>query len=226
MVALKVAFVLRLMDDFSGKIILQKKVLFRRDGHILKPICKGEGLYVFLEPVGESVSIQIEGAEYHTCVVEVEKAKLDKKNPVFDVRLYGRRGEGKSLLCDFLEGRLQSGKENFPARVCVPKNTGTGLFYKGIKNVEGKHHLMVSGFTREQLQGKTFCLNGDDGMEVFVLGERIGLNEYEIDRKLEKQYPEKTPVRRVYCSVTDEKGCYAIPVDRGKMEDLGNVMSL
>ena len=224
MVITKIAFVLRLVDDFSGKVILRKRFQFRKDGNLLKPIQKEEGLYVFLEPMNDIEQIEIEGFDYHSCVVEVDKAKLDKKNPVLNVRLYGRRGGSFSYAHSLLEGRLEEGETVFPALVCVPRRTGTGLSLKEIRKADGKQHLIAYGFTKEILQGKTFGLSSGDSMEVFIITERIGMNEYAIEGNITREYPDKTPIQRVYCSVTNKDGNYAIPVPDGEAEQACGVI--
>ena len=41
----RVAFVLKLLDDYSGKVIRKEAFLFYADGELLHPIVKDEGMY-------------------------------------------------------------------------------------------------------------------------------------------------------------------------------------
>ena len=54
MIQIRIAFVLRLVDDFTGACIKRKSFRFWTDEKILHPVQKEEGLYVFLEKNVES----------------------------------------------------------------------------------------------------------------------------------------------------------------------------
>ena len=226
MITIKIAFVLRLVDDFSGKTIVNKKFVFRKEGRLVKPIQKEEGLYVFLEPMNDVEQIEIEGPEYHTCVIEVTKAKLDKKCPILNVRLYGKKGGKFSYTYSLVEGTLKREKEICQTQVCVKKESGIGISFKEIKIIEGRQHLVAYGFTKENILGKTFGLSSGNKMEVFVITDKIGINEYVIEGELTGKYPDRAPVQRIYRSVTDANGRYAIPVPEGELEQLSDVIML
>ena len=48
MIRMKIAFVLRLVDDFSGMDIRKTKFVFSIGGRVVHPIEKEEGLFVFI----------------------------------------------------------------------------------------------------------------------------------------------------------------------------------
>lgn len=224
MITTKVAFVLQLTDDFSGKVISRKKFMFQKNGQLLKPVEKEEGLYVFLEPMGDTEWILITGADYYPYMVKVEKETLDRQNPILNVRMYGRPGGSFPYRCSLLEGKAEG--KDLPVEVCGKKKKSTGISLKEIRTVDGEQHLIVHGFTKEQLIGKTFAMSSKKDTEVFVITEKVGMNEYKIEGALTGKYPDKTPIDRVYRSVTDENGNYAIPVEVGEQEQISEVIIL
>ena len=58
----KVAFVLRLFDDYSGNVIQREVFQFLNDQNLIKPIVKDEGMFVFLEPLPEVLTLKIVGS--------------------------------------------------------------------------------------------------------------------------------------------------------------------
>ena len=50
MIRMKIAFALRLVDDYSGKDIRKNSFLFSIGERIVHPVEKENGLYIFLEP--------------------------------------------------------------------------------------------------------------------------------------------------------------------------------
>lgn len=121
MIQIRIAFVLRLVDDFTGACIKRKSFRFWTDEKILHPVQKEEGLYVFLEPLEHPARITIEGTDYYPCTVEVDKHILDPEEPIADIRLYGR------------SGKVYSGGRGISDRSSEHKRAGTagrGLYTK------------------------------------------------------------------------------------------------
>ena len=82
MIQIRIAFVLRLVDDFTGTCIKRKSFRFWTDEKILHPVQKEEGLYVFLEPLEHPARITIEGTDYYPCTVEVDNTSWIRRNPL------------------------------------------------------------------------------------------------------------------------------------------------
>ena len=51
MIRHKLSFALRLIDDFTGKIVGKTSCIFQMDGRLISTIYKEEGLYLFMEPM-------------------------------------------------------------------------------------------------------------------------------------------------------------------------------
>ena len=226
MTGIKAAFVLRMVDDFSGKAVSGNQFSFRKEGRLLKPVRKPEGLWVFLEPMDETEDIWIGGPNYFPRTVRVEKAALAADGLIQDVRLYGRPEGSFPYRRALAEGRLEESQGPFPAEVCAKRGKKTGLTVKDFRVEKDRQYLTVHGFTREQIAGKTFSVSSRKGTEVFVILQRTGMNEYLIQGKLTGNYPDRTPVERAYRSVTDERGVYWIPVEPGEENQLSEVTVL
>ena len=66
MIEIRVAFVLKLIDDFNGRPIFKKKFSFKVDGRDYRPIEKEEGLFVFLEPIQEKSRVEVFSSDFYT----------------------------------------------------------------------------------------------------------------------------------------------------------------
>ena len=97
MIQMRMAFALRLVDDFTGQCIRKKGFLFSVEGRVIHPVEKDEGLYLFMEPQESVTRVRIESTDYHSCSVLIEKKQLNPDEPVADVRLYGKPGRGRLL---------------------------------------------------------------------------------------------------------------------------------
>lgn len=227
MVRMKVAFVLRLINDFSGNCIKEKVFTFKIDGRTAVPVVKEEGLYVFLEPLEERVKITIESGYYHSCSVWIDKKSLNPEDLVAEVRMYEKAGKQISRKAGILTGVY--GKEGeYPVEVCAKKSSALGLTLREYRSIEGEHWFLLSGFTKETLLGKTWMIDDPENPVIVILQEKRGINEYRAE--LISGDPEKvrsgTPIVRVYRSVTDRQGGYAIPVDGGEETKILEVFSL
>ena len=227
MIRMKIAFVLRMVDDYSGQCIQKKKFRFSVGGRVVHPIEKEEGLYVFLEPQEDEVRVWIEGTDYHSCSVCIQKKLLNPEEPIADVRLYGKAGKGFPYSCGWLTGAMEKKNIQFPAEVYAKRSRPTGLVLKECRQIEGEYWLFFQGFTKENLIGKPYMLGSDKQAVSFILAEKRGINEYRIEiETMPPKWKTGTPLERIYRSVTDAYGAYAIPVDNGEEEVIQEVMIL
>jgi len=215
---MKIAFVLRLVDDFSGQCIQRKKFLFSIENRVVHPIEKPEGLYVFLEPQAEETKVRIESADYYPCSVLIQKKALNWEEPVADIRLYGRPGRNFSYTSGLLTGNVTKKGQKFPAEVYAKRTRPTGLTFREYRNVEGEHWVWFQGFTKESLLNKPYILGESKEAVPFILTEKRGINEYhmEFQKEPSTEFEPGAPLVRIYRSVTDATGAYAIPVDAGE----------
>ena len=227
MIRMKIAFVLRLINDYSGVCIKEKGFTFITNERICHPVEKEEGLYVFLEPLENNTRIRIESPYYHTCSVIIDKKELDPQEPVAEVRLFEKAGKQTSRTAGVLTGICDKCK-NYPTEVYAKKSSSLGLTVREYRNIEGEHWILFSGFTKETILGKTWLLDDSENPTVVILQEKRGINEYRAEIICGE--PEKirsgTPVFRAYRSVTDRFGAYAIPVESGEETKILEVTAL
>lgn len=227
MIRMKIAFVLRLINDFSGNCIKEKGFTFIINERTIHPVAKEEGIYVFLEPMEESTRVIIEHTDYHPCSVVIQKKLLNPEEPVADVRLYEKAGKRFSKNVSIYTGIFPTDRK-MPVEVYAKKSKALGLTVREYKNIEGEYWIMFSGFTKEQILGKTWLLEDPENPVVLILLDKRGINEYRVE--IISGEPEKirsgTPICRVYRSVTDRLGVYAIPVESGEETKILEVAAL
>lgn len=227
MIRIKIAFVLRLVDDFTGKPIKESGFRFIINDRVVHPLQKEEGAYVFLEPREMVTNVTIESTGYHTCHVVIEKKLLEPSEPVAEVRLYAKPGKSLPVGSEIIYGAIKK-KEKFPVQVYAQKSSPLGLTFKEYQKVEGGDWIQFSGFTKEKVLGKTWILAEPKHPVVLILQEKRGINEYRAE--VISGEPEKirsgTPLFRIYRSVTDSVGNYAIPVESGEENQIIEVMPL
>ncbi|MFI3177272.1 MAG: hypothetical protein R3Y67_07270 [Eubacteriales bacterium] len=224
MIRYKVAFVLRLIDDYTGVCIRGIKFRFEVDGNEYRPIVKDEGLYVFLEPMASPVSVSICGNGYYECSVQVDKLALNPEEPIAEVRLYAQVRSNLPYSYETVCGKLEGFTGNRPQVVVAQRARETGIILKEVKTIEGSTYLVCNGFTKENLLGKVYTLHTGKKLDVFILTEKTGINEYKIEGKVEGKHIAGTPIKRAYRSVTDENGYYMIPVEVGEAEAITSVI--
>ena len=225
MIRMKIAFALRLVDDYSGKDIRKNSFLFSIGERIVHPVEKENGLYIFLEPQEAVTRVHLEGPDYHPCTVQVEKKHLSPEEPVAEVRMYRRPGRGG---CEYLEGQLPKEDAPFPRKVCFLREKPTGLTFRDLRRMGEEYWFLFQGFTREDLTGKPCMLENRGEFFPFVIMEKRGINEYRVEpeEKPPEQLEKGGALVRIYRTGTDQNGAYAIPVGPGEGKEAGKVIPL
>ena len=227
MIRMKIAFALRMINDFSGRWIKEKGFSFYIGERCVHPVEKEEGLYIFLEPQETETRVMIESPGYYPCSVLIEKRMLNPQEPIVEVRLYEKAGKQFAPGVGLLSGRIQA-KKQFPVEVYAKKSSTVSVTFKEYRNIEGEHWIWFSGFTKENLLGKTWLIDDAKNPLLVILQEKRGINEYRAE--IISGEPEKirsgTTVSRIYRSVTDRQGAYAIPVESGEENKIFEVKIL
>ncbi len=218
MSGIRVAFVLRMVDDLTGRPVRGSRFFFTSGGRILRAVRKEEGMYVFLEPQEDAVRLLAEGAGYHRREILVRKNTLDPTDPVVHVRMYGKPDQYRSGGYELLTGRLPDEEGRGPAEILAERLRPVGLTFLKGQQEGGKSLLSFRGFTREDLAGRPYILGGMKEPVPFVLEERRGINVYlaDLPRETLQNAQSGAPLIRVYRSVTDAGGAYAMPVEKGE----------
>lgn len=212
---LKAAFALCLVDDFSGRSIQGKKFRFLSDGRAVSAIDKRDGLYVFLEPKEEETRLLVDGADYYPANICVRKAELDPAQPIQEVRLYGRPGGRFPYPYELFTGVLKGAVQDYGTEILVERARPVGLKFRELKEAEDGIRIVFQGFTKEELTGKPYILGGGERPCPFILTERKGINEYSVRLSGGSLggVEEGAPLMRVYRSVAEKNGAYAVQVE-------------
>ena len=87
MITATLSLAVRLIDTTTGKELSENNITFSRDGNILRPIKKGDGVYVFVNIGREDFLMQIKAYGYDDMDVKVTYEQLDPRLPMIDVFL-------------------------------------------------------------------------------------------------------------------------------------------
>lgn len=218
MISMRIAFVLQLLDEFTGKSLTNAGVVFYEGDRVVSPVKKPDGMYVFLDEFDTECTISIVCAGFHDKVLTIDRNTLDKVNPIIVVRLFGKPGGAFSYRYGLSTGTIKKEKGlAFPAEVYAVRKKPFNLFFKSYREEEGKHILVLQGFCLEPLIGLAFRMGEGKEASEFIVKEKVGSNEYCICPIGNKsvQIKQGSPLFRIYRSVTDEKGNYSIPIDEG-----------
>ena len=165
------------------------------------------------------VLLGIESAGYYPKETLIRRDLLNLSEPVVNIRLYSRPNlQGAAAGCEWLTGRLGEEQGPFPAEVTAERIRPVGLQFSKYEQAEGEHRLFFRGFTKEQLIGRPYLLKDMVPPVPFVLTERRGINEYvaELPKGSTWKADEGASLLRIYRSISDPSGAYAIPVESGE----------
>lgn len=215
MIRNKLSFALRLVDDFTGKSIGRTSCIFQMDGRFISTIYKEEGFYLFLEPMECPCTVQIEAQDYFPGMVLIDRKDLDPTYPVVDVRLYHKPGGQFPYRCSLCCGRLEPPQKGKPFMVYGISSVDSGYMLKTVKNLDDATMLELTGYHKDKLPGRVFGLGEGNDLEVFVITEKSGINDYLISERLKKNHKKGDKLFRVYRTYADGEGNYVLPVAEG-----------
>lgn len=215
MIRHKLSFALRLIDDFTGKKLGKSTCTFTVDGRLVSAIYKEEGFYLFLEPMEHPCYMQIEVNDYFPGMVLINQKDLDPSYPVVEVRLYHKPGGQFPYRCSLCCGRIEPPKAGEPFMVYGVSGADSGYALKAVREADNGTILELSGYHKEKLAGRVFGLGSGKDLEVFVILEKGGINDYLISGKLKKSHKKGDKLLRVYRTYADGDGNYVLPVAEG-----------
>lgn len=215
MIRHKLSFALRLIDDFTGKKIGKTMCIFKSDGRFISTIYKEEGLYLFLEPMERPCTLQIEAQDYFPGMVLIDQRDLDPAYPVVDVRLYHKPGGQFPYRCSLCCGRVEPPGTGKPFMVYGISSVDSGYMLKAVKDTDTAAVIELTGYHKEKLPGRVFGLGEGKDLEVFVITEKSGINDYLISSKLKKHHKKGDKLWRIYRTYADSEGNYVLPVAEG-----------
>lgn len=219
MIKIRVAFVLRLLDDFTGKALTGNGSSFTGNGIELHPVKKTDGMFVFTGDFPDESYVTIDVPGFHRMNVRVVQSQLDPAEPILNVRMFGKAGGDFEYKYDLVCGKLKKTKgQVFPACVYTVSKKNLSLSFKSYREEDGKKIITFQGYSIKPLIGFCFMLGEGKNASLFSVSEKIGGNEYVICPVADApvQIKQGTQLKRIYRSVTDKDGGYAIPVNPGE----------
>lgn len=220
MIRYKISFALRLIDDFTGRKIGKTGCSFYMDGRFISTIYKEEGLYLFLEPIECPCTLQIEVQDYFPGTVLIDQRALDPAYPVVDVRLYHKPGGKFPYRCSLCCGRVKPPKTRKAFMVYGISSVDSGYTLKAVKDMDAVTMIELTGYSKEKLPGRVFGLGNGKDLEVFVITEKTGINDYLISGKLKKKHQKGDKLLRIYRTYADGDGNYVLPVAEGTEDQI------
>lgn len=103
----QIALVIRLMDTTTGDAVPETRVQMFRDGKPVKPLPKGDGIYVLLDEERKDFCLRVNIYGYEDESLQVQYSELDSKMPITEVFLMPKEG-------------LTAGEDILTLRGCLP----------------------------------------------------------------------------------------------------------
>ncbi len=222
MVKIEISFVLRLVDDFSGKNITGSVLGFYVRGKRLNTVRKPEGHYVFTG-CEKSEDILIETTHYKSRVLPYEFIENGGDAPIIIVRLYRKPG-AYFLDCDWINGTGPPGKLTYALSGEV-----AGLSLTGFKTEDKKMRLYLGGYSTEKLIGNCYAVGDKDKRYIFYIIGRDPGGGYLIsspDLKSLQSQRSGQRITRVFSDISDINGKFTIAVDECKEDMAKNALTL
>ena len=96
----------------------------------------------------------------------------------------------------------------------------SGYMLKTVKDMDSVTMLELTGYHKEKLPGRVFGLGEGKDLEVFVITEKSGINDYLISGKLKKNHKKGDKLLRIYRTYADSDGNYVLPVAEGTENEI------
>ena len=198
-----------LVDATSGRNIDLYAVEFiKDDDKVLKPLSKGEGIYIFIDQGRENFSMQIKIPGYIPYNLNVNYEELDPilpKKTVFLIPLENKLNkDGYLTLSGSLKGLREislvvKGAKEAVSDAYDPKKRTLSVFEKGFRlNTEGAVYGLIN------LQNNTF-----DSFEVI---EQLSTNKIVMKKPLANEFLRNVPIGRVISGYVYPNGDYLLRI--------------
>ena len=197
---------LRLINAVTGKVINERRVMIKTQSPGVKPIQRGEGLYLFLNIDGEVIDLDIDVYGYDRRKVNIILENKQGQMPIKEVYLLPLENPIRDDVLT-LRGNLE-GIEEIEAVSLTDTNCCTKEFdtRKKIITVLNQrnirfHHIHYGLINREKT-----------AYEHFELEKEISLQEMKCKKRLEKEVGINQPIVRVIFGQVNGKGDYVLKV--------------
>jgi len=163
----RLSLAIRLIDTTTGRELTESDIRFRSGEEVLKPINKGEGVWVFTGESREDFSMHIEARGYDPADTDIRYETLDPKLPMCDVFLMPseKNRVGGSVLT--IHGKLSKPESIEAAAIDRPI-----CFYQDVSEKKGVVTLSLLPKTpggRVVIDNMRYALISEDGSRYDVL---------------------------------------------------------
>ena len=211
--------VLILYDDFNGKCIKNGGQVFTINGRILAPILKPEGFYVFTGPADPVETVTITGGQYVPVTIRVDGHTLDPSFPVMHIRLM-RKPHAGFPDCEYLEGYARPG-----CTVYALKQGQTENRLLAMHETPDGTAVAFSGYFPEPAEYTRFMIGTGAEQELLLTGEYLAQEKtYLLAEKLQRTHSPGEPVVRAWAAQCGTDGFYSIPVEKGQIEKIEQLL--
>ena len=208
MITNKVTAALLLQDDFSGDGITGPQQRFLLGGRYVVPIRKQEGFYVFTQALGNGCELTITSAGYEPMTLRLEEPQDGSPPQILQVRLM--RAPGGSTYDDSycIEGTCRP-----CSRVVAMAEEESSLRFQSIGVKDGRHWLLLQGYSTRQTRNRRFCITEGKKREYFIITAQNSDGTYEIEAPFRESFSPGSLVRRVYTTRSGTDGRYSLYVE-------------
>lgn len=105
-ISYRLSLLLRMIDTTNGAEVEERNVRILRDGQVMHPVSRGNGIYVFLNMEREDCDLDIQIFGYDSSHVQIQYEDLDSQMPIKEVFLIPSENTKKGQPVITLSGNL------------------------------------------------------------------------------------------------------------------------
>ena len=185
----RLSLALRLVDTTTGRTVLDRNTVLRRDGRLVHPMHKADGTLIFLGGARQNFKLEVHCAGFRPRQLEVDYAVLDERLPLLELHLIPGPDYRQPFPCLTLKGTLK----DITALDAVRAGESPCL----VREVDPRRRLLTI-FNPHKLElDRVWYALVDPDQEVyepFSVVRRISEQVYKIDRPLETEFKNYFPI--------------------------------
>ena len=212
----KVSVAVLVLDDFTGRPITTADLKVTAAEMLERPVCKGNGYFLFLDSPVPKLEITARAWAYHPATIQVELAALAPMRPVVKLRLTPNRNYSIPLQTTCLEGSAPPGTSIQAFCRNDPKPLRL-LYDYAVSGPEQGRLMQIYDPAGSDLEGRRFALlrKGEEQAEGFSVLERLEETEggcllaAPLARDCKKAGATILPI---FTATADDSGRYFLPL--------------
>lgn len=206
-ISYRLSLLLRMIDTTNGAEIEERNVRILRDGQVMHPISKGNGIYVFLNMEREDCDLDIQIFGYDACHVSIRYENLDSQMPIKEVFLIPSENTRKGQPVITFSGNLP-GMESIQAvklgttSCCISEFDERRRIIKLFRAYRSGMNDIYYGLIHP----------GRQTYEPFTIEKTISDTSVKISQPLKMPFSVNSPISRIIFGRVTEKGGYCLRV--------------